>query len=190
MLARRLRAQRDGRERVRADVEGEDLQHADRQWESTARQRPDHERCQLGDVVGQVVREEAAQVPERGPPLFDRGDDRGEVVVEQDEVGCLARDVGSAPSHRDTDVRFMEGRRVVHAVPRHRHDMSTMPQGSRDPELLFGSDAGQHDPVTVDERAEDGVVLRKVAALDDECVVRRAGRPRAQSRAPSPDDRP
>ena len=52
------------------------------------------ERRQLGHVVGEVVGQEAADVRERRPALLDGGDDRGEVVVEQHEVGGLAGDVG------------------------------------------------------------------------------------------------
>ena len=61
-----------------------------------------HERRQLGDVVGQVVGEEPADVGERRPALLDGGDDGGEVVVEQHQVGGLAGDVGAAdgPSRR------------------------------------------------------------------------------------------
>ena len=88
----------------------EDLQHAERQREAAARERPHDERRELGDVVGEVVGEEAADVGERRPALLDRGDDGGEVVVEQHEVGGLAGDVGARAAHGDADVGLAAAR--------------------------------------------------------------------------------
>ena len=68
------------------------------------RDAPDEERDELADVRGEVVAGEAADVVVDRPPLLDGGDDRGEVVVEQDQVGRLAGDVGAAAAHRDADV--------------------------------------------------------------------------------------
>ena len=82
----------------------EDLEHAEGEREAPAGERPDDERRELGDVVGEVVGEEAADVGERGAALLDGGDDRGEVVVEQDEVGGFAGDVGARAAHGDADV--------------------------------------------------------------------------------------
>ena len=107
---RLLGAQREGGQDVGADVQREDLQHADRQREAPARQRPHDERGQLGDVVRQVVGEEPADVRERRAPLLDGGHDRGEVVVQQDEVGGLAGHVGSRATHRHPDRRLAAAR--------------------------------------------------------------------------------
>ena len=60
-----------------------------------AAEGPDDERGELGDVVGEVIGEEASDVAEGGPALLDGGHDRGEVVVEEDEVGGLPGDVGA-----------------------------------------------------------------------------------------------
>ncbi len=84
---------------------------------------------ELGDVVGQVVGEEAADVGERGPAVADRGDDRGEVVVEQHQVGGLAGDVGAAAAHRHTDVGLAQRRAVVHPVAGHRDDVAARRAG-------------------------------------------------------------
>ena len=59
---------------------------------------------QLGDVGGQDVGQELADVVEDRPPLLDRGDDAGEVVVEQHHVGGFAGHVGSGQAHGDADV--------------------------------------------------------------------------------------
>ena len=68
-------------------------------------------------------------------------DDGGEVVVEQDEAGRLARHVGAAPAHGDADVRGLERGRVVDAVAGHRHDLAARLQRPHDPQLLLGHDA-------------------------------------------------
>ena len=100
----RLGAEGERGQQVGADVEAEDLQHAEGEREASAGQRPDDERGELGDVVGEVVGEEAADVGERRAALLDGGDDGGEVVVEQHEVGRLAGDVGARAAHGDADV--------------------------------------------------------------------------------------
>ena len=138
VLAGRLRTERERREHVRTDVEREDLEDADGERDRAAGEGPHHERGELRDVVGEVVREEAPDVEERGAPLLDRGDDRRELVVEQDEVGGFACDVGPRRAHRDPDRRFAQRRRVVHAVAGHRDDVTADPQCARDAQLLLG----------------------------------------------------
>ena len=129
-LLEHVRIRRFGTERERgkdvgADVEREHLQHADRERESPARERPHDERRELGDVVGEVIGEEAADVGEGRAALLDRGDDRGEVVVEQHEVGGLAGDVGARSPHGDADGGLASAGRVVDAVAGHGDDVTT-----------------------------------------------------------------
>ena len=99
-----------------------------REREPAARQRPHDEGRELGDVVGEVVGEEPADVGERRPSLLDRRDDRREVVVEQHEVGGLAGDVGARSPHRDADGGLAKCGRVVHAVAGHGDDVTALPQ--------------------------------------------------------------
>ena len=136
----RIGPERDGRERVGTEVESEDLQDAERERNATARQCPHDEGRELRDVVGEVVREEAADVRERRATLLDRRDDRREVVVQQHEVGGFARDVRADTSHRDADVRLLERRAVVDAVAGHRDNVAPRLQRLRDPQLLLGLD--------------------------------------------------
>ena len=150
----RLGAEGQGGQQVGADVEAEDLQHAEGEREPPAGQGPDHERGQLGDVVGEVVGEEAADVGERRPPLLDGGDDGGEVVVEQHEVGGLAGDVGAGAAHGDADVGRLERGAVVHAVAGHGDDVAPGLQGAGDAQLVLGRDAGHDHAVVVEQRAE------------------------------------
>ena len=74
-------------------------------------------------------------------PFFDRGDDRGEVVVGEHHVGGLFRHVRPGDAHGDADVGLLQRRRVVHAVAGHRHDRARAPQRVDDAQLVFGVDA-------------------------------------------------
>src|SRR5690242_10663501 len=96
-------------QQVGSEVEEEYLEHADGEGESAAGKRPDHERGELGDVVGEVVGEEFPDVAESAAALLDRSDDGGEVVVEQNQIAGLAGDVGAAGTHCDPDVRLVQG---------------------------------------------------------------------------------
>ena len=171
MRSRRFGAERDGGQGVGAEVEGQDLQHTEREGEVSARERPHGERGELGDVVGQVIGEESADVDVGGATLFDAGDDAREVVVEQDEVGGLPRDVGTAAAHRDPDVGLVQCRSVVDAVAGHRHDVPTVAKGAGDAELRLGGHAGDDDSVAVEQRAKHGVVVGQLVTRDDDALV-------------------
>jgi hypothetical protein len=123
-LAGRLGPERDRRKGIGTDIEGEDLEHAQGQRKTSARQRPYEERRQLGDVVGEVVGEKAPHVGEDRASLLDGGDDRGEVIVQEHEIGSLARHVGPGTAHRDADVRLLQRGAIVHAVAGHGEDVT------------------------------------------------------------------
>ena len=171
--ARRLGAEGEGRQQVGADVEGEDLQHGQGEREVPDRQRPQHEGRQLGDVVGEVVGQEATDVRTSGPAELDRGHDRLETVVEQHDVGRLAGDLGARGSHRDADVGRAQGGSVVDAVAGHRHDVPARLQGDGDPELVLRRDAG--DDGAVDGRAAPRAPRRRRAGRRPSGPCRPAG---------------
>ena len=75
---------------------------------------------------------------ERRAALLDRPHDRGEVVVEEHEVGRLAGHVGAGPAHRDADVGLVQRRAVVDTVPGHGHHVTASAQRGGDPQLVFG----------------------------------------------------
>ena len=85
---------------VGADVDAEDGDGAERQ--RYAGRDEDEEGHQLGDVGRQRVRDRLLQVVEDEPALLDAGDDRREVVVEEDHVGRLFRDVRAGDAHGHT----------------------------------------------------------------------------------------
>ena len=97
------------------------------------------------DVLLEVVVQPAAQL--------DRLHDRREVVVGEDHVGGLLRDLGARDAHGHADVGLLEGRRVVHAVARHGDDVALLAQHVHEVDLVLGGDAGDDaDVVDLRER--------------------------------------
>ena len=184
MCRRRLGPERDGGECVGADVDGQDLHDAERQREPAARQRPNDERGQLGDVVGEVVGEETADVYERGAALLDGGHDGIELIIEQHQVSGLAGDVGSRPTHGDADVGFVQRWSVVDPVTGHGDDVAPPPKRPGDAQLVLRRDPGDDDAVPVDQRAEQLDRRREGRALEDEVGRWPVDRPGRRSHAP------
>lgn len=96
-----------------------------------------------GHVEGDQVEKRALDVAQDVSALSDRADDRGEVVVEEDEIGRGARHGSPTLPHGDADVGATQGRRVVDSVAGHRHDVSRRLEGVDDLELLRGTDTGE-----------------------------------------------
>jgi len=155
-----LDAECDGGECIRSQIEKQDLKNIQCEGNAPTTECSDDERSEFGNVVGEVESQEAADILESRAPLLDRSHDGGEVVVEQDEIGRLASDVRTAPSRGDADISLTACRSIVHDVSRHRHDMTTCLECTRDTELILWRDASDDHLVSVDERTESGIVRR------------------------------
>ncbi len=129
------------RQRLRPEVDGEDLHGGERQRERAARRGEGEERQHLGRGVGEDVEDELADVRVDPAPLLDGSHDAREVVVGEDHRGALAGHVGAGAAHRDADVRAPERRGVVDAVTGHGDDVALGPQGVGDPQLGLGRGA-------------------------------------------------
>ena len=81
--------------------------------------------------------EKPENVPVNDPPLLDRTDDAGEVVVGDHHVGVLFGDLGALDAHRNPDVRLLQGRGVVHSVARHGDDVPLLLQRLDDLQLVL-----------------------------------------------------
>ena len=115
-----------------------DPQQVDRQQRNReAHQRRQQQGPHLRRVAGHGVADELADVVVDPPPLPHRAHDRGEVVVQQHQVGRLPGHVGAPPPHRHPDVRPAERGRVVDAVARHRHALAPRLQRPDDGDLLL-----------------------------------------------------
>ena len=75
-------------------------------------------------VRGEKIMDELLDVVVNAAAFLDRVHDGSEVVVGQNHVGHFFRHIGAGDSHRDANVGHLYCGRVVHAVARHRHDLS------------------------------------------------------------------
>ena len=133
---RGLRPEREGRDEIRPEIDGEDLH--DGEGKRDPGEDEGEEGRELREIVGEDVRHELAHVRVDGAPLADGGDDRGEVVVGDDDVRRLFRHVAAALAHGHADVGGLQGRGVVDAVARHGHDLPEGLEAGHDGELVGG----------------------------------------------------
>ena len=86
-------------------------------------------------------------------------DDGTEIIIQQDNRRCFARNIRSALAHRDADMRRLERRRVIDPVSGHRNDFACGLVGIHDPQFLFGHDPREHGHI-IEKLGESGVVHR------------------------------
>ena len=153
----RLAAERQRRHHVGAEIDGQDLE--DGEGGRDAQRHHGHEGDHLGDVGGEDVGEELADVAEEAATLLDGRHQAGEVVVEQDQVGRGAGHVGAGGPHGDADVGGAQGRGVVDAVAGDRHHLAERLPGLDQPELLVGEDAGEEARRRIDEEGPERLVV-------------------------------
>ncbi len=120
--SRRVARERDCRQSVGEDVDEQHLD--DRHRRAEARRNRDGEQGDLAQVRGEQEGDELPDVVGDRPSFSDRGDDRREVVVREDEVGRLACRLGARPPHGDADVGPAKRGRVVDAVAGDRDDLA------------------------------------------------------------------
>ena len=107
----------------------EDGQHDCQRFPAIGRQGPH-------DVLANIVVDRAA--------FAHRRDDRGEIVVEQDDVGRLLGGFGAFQSHRHADIRRLQRRRVVDSIAGHGDDRAIGLERPDDPQLMLGAGAREH----------------------------------------------
>ena len=81
------------REDVRYEVQKQYLQGKKRQWQPGDHRNADDQN--LGQIAGQKVSREAADIAKNDPPVPDRLNDRREGVVQQDHRSRFARYIGA-----------------------------------------------------------------------------------------------
>jgi hypothetical protein len=136
VMLRRLGAQGQRRQYIRAEVDGEDLYRGQRD-EREADQGRGEDRGELTDVVAEQVHQELADVAVHRPAQLDGRDDAGKRVVQQYHHGGLPGHVGAAGAHRHADVGPFERRRVVGAVAGDRDHLAELLQAGHDAHLVL-----------------------------------------------------
>ena len=109
------------RSRVCQQVDPEDLDRGQRRGQ-TGKDRRCHQH-DFSEVGTQEIDYRLADVVEEISSLHDRVLDGDKVVIHQDHLSRILRDFRSADTHGDTDIRCLQGRRVVHAVSCHGYDL-------------------------------------------------------------------
>lgn len=88
------------------------------------------------------------QIGEQRAALPDRAFERAEAVVHEHDIGSLARDVGSGPSHRNADFRGCERRCVIDPIAGNGNTLILPGQGLHDLQLLLGRGPRQNRGMT------------------------------------------
>ena len=137
-------------ERHILDAVGDEIQPQQLHRQQRDRQ-PDHDRQADREHFGGPGRgeqvDDVADVLVSDTAFLDAGDDRGEVVVAEHEVGRLARDIGAAAAHGHADVGAAQRRCVVDAVAGHGDEMPGALGGFDQRELLLRGHPREHASV-------------------------------------------
>src|SRR5450830_188220 len=135
----------DGTRRVDDEFQEHDVHRL--QDEGPAQQHRNQAQTRDGDVDSENVAHSFADVVEDAAPHAHCCDDTVEVVLEQDDGGGLAGDVGSSFAHGDADMGILQGWRVVDAVAGHGDDLTVCLERLDQAELLFRDHASKHADV-------------------------------------------
>ena len=100
----RFASERERRQGLGPEVDGEDLEHGEREWDPSAAERVEEERHDLGRRVHEDVEDELADVVVDSASFAHCGDDAREVVVGEDHRCRVAGDIGARTPHRDADI--------------------------------------------------------------------------------------
>ena len=138
-----LVGQGDGGQHVRAQIDAENGHGAQRQGD--LEDHVEEKWCQFGDLRRKGVTDGLLQIVEDESSLFDAREDRGEVVVQENDVRRLFAHVGARQAHGDADVRLFQGGRIVHSVAGHGHDFSQPLATLDDDQLLLGTRSSEDD---------------------------------------------
>ena len=145
----RLHAQGQGGQGVGDQVEPQKL-HRHQGGLVEVEEGGQKQRHNLADIAGEQVVDGLFDVGIDAPALLYRLDDGGEVVVGEDHVRRALGHVGAGDPHGAADVGHLQGRGVVHSVPRHGHHHALLLPRLHDPHLVLGGHPGiDGEPVHV-----------------------------------------
>ena len=128
--------QRQGRQCLRAKVDRQDLQRGQRQWQ--IEQSEEYVRHCFAGEVREDVRDELADIVVHRAPFFHRRDDACEIIVGKDHRRRFLRHVSAGSAHGDANVRTLERRRIVHAVPGDCDDLAQIAERGDHAQLVLG----------------------------------------------------
>ena len=149
-----LQPQRQRRRAIADQIQPEELHRLQRDRHTKEHGAEDDQ--DFADITRQQEVDELADVRIDDPPLLDRRNDAGEVVVGQHHVRRLLGDVGTGDAHGHADVGALQGRRVIDPVASHGYDVAVGFHGIDDARLVLrGNAAANLEPFGA--RGEVGV---------------------------------
>ena len=74
--------------------------------------------------------------------FFNRMHDCREVIVGQDDISRFTGNVGSSLTHGDSGISSIQGWRIVHTIPSHRHHITTLLPGLNNSNLILWRNTG------------------------------------------------
>ena len=93
-------------------------------------------------IARQYKSDELADIVVNLAPLAHSPHHRREIVVEEDDISCFLRYIGSGDAHGDAYIGAFEGGRIIDPVAGHSYKLSVLLKGADNPELLFRGYAG------------------------------------------------
>mmetsp|Transcript_78773 Transcript_78773/g.172782 ORF Transcript_78773/g.172782 Transcript_78773/m.172782 type:complete len:766 (+) Transcript_78773:209-2506(+) len=117
----RLEGVRNSCPDVGSDVDQEHLGDGQSLWHS---EHHGQRRSELGDLRAECVHDGFPQVGTAQSTLLDTVDDRGEVIVLQNDVRSILGDLGASDAHSDTNLGLLQGGSVVDSIASHGADVA------------------------------------------------------------------
>jgi len=133
----------DGGHHVSSQVNTEDCDGSKRQGDISKNEKK--EGRDLGNIGSKSVGDGFLQVVKDKTTFFNACDNGSKVIIEQDHVSGLLGYIGSSNTHSNSNISFLESRRIVYTVTCHgnngTHTLATL---NNDQLLLWGS-SSEHD---------------------------------------------
>ncbi|GBE13270.1 hypothetical protein BMS3Abin13_01568 [bacterium BMS3Abin13] len=137
-----LKGQHQAQETRGSHIDPENLQGQNGQ--GNAEQNGGNDDQPLTQVGGQGPDNELCQVVEDAAPLFNRGLNGAEIVVDKHHVGGILGHLGAGYPHGHADIRLFQGRGIIDAVAGHGHHVTSGLQGLHQAQFLVRRHPGEH----------------------------------------------
>ncbi|GBE60675.1 hypothetical protein BOVATA_021680 [Babesia ovata] len=101
--------------------------------------------CNLTYVAGNEVPDERLHVRVDASAFLDSGDDRLEIVVDEDHVSGLLGNFSSSDSHGNTDIGHLQRRCIINTITRHGHSFAQLLEYGHNILLVFGLSSAEYN---------------------------------------------
>merc|ERR1719309_77807 len=133
----------DGGHHVSSQVNTEDCDGSKGQGDISKNEK--EEGRDLGNIGSKSVSDGFLQVVEDKTTFFNACDNGSKVVIEQDHVSGLLGYIGSSNTHGNSDISFLESRRIVYTVTCYGNNCTHTLATLHNVQLLLWGSSGEHD---------------------------------------------